>query len=85
MFSSVRRYSGRSSVLSVEEANPEKTKKNKLSSVGVLTAAINKPELQNVTGLGFGWFSGGVHGEEFFLLISPQQKYAINTFLRYLN
>lgn len=55
MFSSARRYSGRSSVLSVEEGNPEKTKEKKLSSVGVLTAAINKSELQNVTGLGFGW------------------------------
>lgn len=59
MFSLVRRYPGRSSVLSVEEAKREEKKQNKLSSVGVLIAAITKSELQNVTSLGFGWFLGG--------------------------
>lgn len=45
MFSLVRRYSGRSSVPSVEEANPVKTKK-KINDyqLYVLIAAINEPE-----------------------------------------
>lgn len=66
MFSLVRRHSGRSSVLSVEEGNPEKTKKNKLSSVGVLTAAITECDRFGVW-LDFFW-GGGAHGGSSFYL-----------------